>query len=71
MLKKYEIETMIANAFEELDGLLANPDQDGKYTTVYSAKATTDDNGDLILTFKEDCFSDDKPDRYRVKIEYF
>lgn len=32
MLKKYEVETMIKNVLEDLDGLLSEPDQDGKCT---------------------------------------
>lgn len=69
MLKKYEVENIIANALEGLDGLLSKPDvEDGK-CTVYESKVTKNDD-DLILTFKEDCFSDDAPYKYRIKVEY-
>ena len=69
MIKKYEVETIIKNALEDLDGLLSKPDQDGK-CTLYEASVTEDKNGDLIFTFKEDYFSSDV-DNYRIKVEYF
>ena len=70
MLKKYEVVTIIANALEELDGVLSPiADEDGKHT-LYEAKVEEDENHYLIFTFKEDYFSDNKPDKYRIKIEY-
>lgn len=70
MLKKYEVVTIIANALEELDSVLSPMvDEDGKHT-LYEAKVEEDENHDLIFTFKEDYFSDDKPDKYRIRVEY-
>ena len=70
MLKKYEVENKIIEAFEEWDGMTSDkPDEDGYYT-IFESKVIEDSNGDLILSFKEDFFSDDKPDKYRIKIEY-
>jgi hypothetical protein len=71
MLKKYEVENQIIAALEEWDGLISDkPDEDGNYT-IFESKVSKDDNGDFILSFKEDCLSDDKPDKYRIKIEYY
>lgn len=71
MLKNYEVENQIIAALEEWDGLTSDkPDQDGYYT-IFESKVVKDDNGDLILSFKEDVLSDDKPDKYRIKIEYY
>ena len=71
MLKKYEVENIITNALEELDHVLSpHLNEDGEHT-IYEAKVEEDENHDLIFTFKEDCFSDDKPDKYRIKVEYF
>lgn len=70
MLKKYEVENQIRAALEEWDGIISDkPDENGYYT-IFESKVIEDDNGDLILSFKEDCLSDDKPDKYRIKIEY-
>ena len=69
MLAKYEVEDIIVRALEGLDGMLSKPSQDGG-CTVYEAQVTTDDNGDLIFIFKEDLLSSDKPDKYKIKIEY-
>ena len=70
MLKKYEVENQIRAALEEWDGLMSDkPDEDGYYT-MFESKVIEDENGDLILSFKEDALSDDKPDKYRIKIEY-
>ena len=70
MLKKYEVENQIRAALEEWDGLMSDkPDEDGYYT-MFESKVVEDENGDLILSFKEDALSDDKPDKYRIKIEY-
>ena len=69
MIKKYEVETIIKNALEDLDGLLSKPDQDGK-CTLCEASVKEDENGDLIFSFKEDCFSSDV-DNYRITVEYF
>lgn len=69
MIKKYEVETIIKNALEDLDGLLSKPDQDGK-CTLYEASVKEDENGDLIFLFKEDCFANDV-DEYKIKIEYY
>lgn len=68
MIKKYEVETIIKNALEDLDGLLSKPDENGK-CTVYESSVMEDENGNLIFTFKEDCFSKDT-DKYIIKIEY-
>lgn len=69
MIAKYEVETIIKNALGDLNGLLSKPDQDGK-CTIYEASVTEDVNGDLIFTFKEDCFDDMYVDKYKIKIEY-
>ena len=70
MLKKYEVENQIREALEEWDGIMSDkPDEDGYYA-IFESKVVEDDNGDLILSFKEDCLSNDKPDKYRIKIEY-
>lgn len=70
MLAKWEVKEIITQAFEELDGMLSKPDYETGKCDVYEAKVVEDDNGDLIFTFKEDCLSSDKPDKYRIKIEY-
>jgi hypothetical protein len=71
MLKKYEVENQIKAALEEWDGIMCDkPDENGNYT-IFESKVIEDDNGDLILSFKEDFLSEDKPDKYRIKIEYF
>lgn len=69
MIKKYEVETIIRNALEELDGMLSKPDYEDGKCTVYEASVAEDEKGDLIFSFKEDFLSDDI-DRYRIKIEY-
>ena len=69
MLKKYAVENIITNAFKNLDGLISKPDEDGNFT-VYEAQVEKDDMGNLILIFKEDCLSDNMPDKYRIKVEY-
>lgn len=69
MLKKYEVENIITNALEALDGLLSKPDADGK-CTVYESQVEKDDVGNLILVFKEDCLGDNISDKYRIKVEY-
>ena len=70
MLKKYEVENKIREALEEWDGIMCDkPDENGDYT-IFESKIIEDDNGDLILIFKEDFLSEDKPDKYRIKIEY-
>lgn len=70
MLKKYEVENQIIAALEEWDGIMCDkPNENGDYT-IFESKVIEDDNGDLILIFKEDFLSEDKPDRYRIKIEY-
>ena len=70
MLKKYEVVTIIANALEELDGVLSPmADEDGKHT-LYEAKVEEDENHNLIFTFKEDCLSDEQSDKYRIRVEY-
>lgn len=65
MLKKYEVENLIIGAFEELDGLV---DDDGR---LYEATTEFDDDRNLILIFNEDSLNKDnnKPDRYKIKIE--
>lgn len=69
VLKQYEVETIIENALMELDGILSPPDYEDGRSTLYEASIEKDENGDLIFSFKEDCF-DDYIDRYRIKIEY-
>lgn len=68
MLKKYEIENIITDALEDLNGLLSKPDEDGK-CTVYESCVEKDDMGNLILVFNEDCLSDNIS-KYRIKVEY-
>ena len=64
MLKKYEVESLIIGAFDELDGMV---DDDGR---LFEAKTEFDEDRNLILIFNEDSLSDNKPDKYRIKIEY-
>ena len=71
MLAEWEVKEIITQAFEELDGMLSKPDYETGKCDVCEAKVVEDDNGDLIFTFKEDCLSSDKPDKYRIKIEYY
>ena len=70
MLAKWEVMEIITQAFEELYGMLSKPDYETGKCDVCEAKVVEDDNGDLIFTFKEDCLSSDKTDKYRIKIEY-
>lgn len=70
MLAKWEVEKIITEALEELNDMFSKPDYETGKCDIYEAKVTEDDNGDLIFTFKEDCLSSDKPDKYRIKIEY-
>ena len=69
MIKKYEVETIIKNALEELDGMLSKPNYEDGKCTVFESLVKEDENGDLIFSFKEDFLSEDI-DRYRIKIEY-
>lgn len=63
MIKKYEIENLIIGAFTELDGIV----EDGR---LYEAITEFDDDRNLILIFNEDSLNkDNKPDRYKIKIE--
>ena len=71
MLAKWEVKEISTQAFQELDGMLSKPDYETGKCDVCEAKVVEDDNGDLIFTFKEDCLSSDKPDKYRIKIEYY
>ena len=71
MLKKYEVTTIIADALEELDNVWTPLAEDSGRHTLSEAKVEEDENHDLIFTFKEDSFSDEQPDKYRIKIEYF
>ncbi len=73
MIKKYEIENIIKNALEELDGMVSKPtyftpEQKEPIYTVYEANVTNDENDNLIFTFKEDCTSDEY-DKYKIQIE--
>lgn len=69
MIKKYEVETIIKNALEELDGMLSKPNYEDGKCTVFESSVEEDENGDLIFSFKED-FLSENIDRYRIKIEY-
>lgn len=69
MIKIHDIKHIITYALNELDGNISKPDQDGK-RTIHEAKIKEDNNGDLILIFKEDCFDNEHIDKYRIKIEY-
>lgn len=69
MIKKYEVETIIKNALEDLDGMLSNPKYEDGKCTVFESSVEEDENGDLIFSFKED-FLSENIDRYRIKIEY-
>lgn len=68
MIKRYEIESIIKNALEELNGKLSKPDENGK-CTIFEATTDNIQNGEIIFSFKEDMDSDDK-DKYRIRIEY-
>ena len=68
MIKKYEVETIIKNALEDLNGLLSKPNEAGE-CTVFESSVKEDENGDLIFSFKED-FLSENVDKYRIKIKY-
>lgn len=69
MIKKYEVETIIKDALEELDGMVSDPKDGTGRSAIFEASVEKDENGDLIFSFKED-FLKDTVDRYRIKIEY-
>lgn len=69
MMKKYEVEEIIKNALEELNGKIVDSKLGDGTSTVFEASVEEDENGDLIFLFKEDMFSE-YTDRYRIKIEY-
>ena len=69
MIKKYEVENIIKDALEELDGKMSKPRYDGNLCTIYESSVSEDENGDLIFSFKEDIL-DKEIDKYRIKIEY-
>lgn len=69
MIKKYEVESIIKDALEELNGMLSKPKYENDERTVYQAHVEEDENGDMIFSFKEDIMGEDV-DRYRIKIEY-
>lgn len=69
MLKRYEVETIIRNALEELDGRLSKPDENGE-CTVYEANVEDKGNGILELSFKEDMLDKEEiPTKYRITVE--
>lgn len=70
MLKQYEVETIIINALEELNGKLSKSNyDDGKYT-VYESNVEDKGNGVLVLSFKEDMLDKEEiPTKYRITVE--
>ena len=69
MIKKHEVERIIMDALEELNGQLSEPKYEEGSCTIFEASVEKDENGDLIFSFKEDCLSK-TIDKYRIKIEY-
>lgn len=70
MLKRYEVETIITNALEELNGQLSKPDYDDGECTVYEANVEDRGNGVLELSFREDMLDDNEmPTKYRITVE--
>lgn len=69
MIKKYEVEQIIKNALEELDGKMVDAKLGDGSVTVFESSVQYDENGDLIFSFKEDVFSENV-DKYRIKVEY-
>lgn len=69
MLKRYEVETIIKGALEELDCRLSKPDENDEYT-VYEVNVEDKENGVLELSFKEDMLDKEEiPTRYRITVE--
>lgn len=70
MIKRYEIESIIENVLDELNGKLSKPDENDK-CTVFEATTNNPQNGEILFSFKEDMFDDDEEsDRFRIRIEY-
>ena len=70
MIKRYEIENIIENALEELNGKLSKPDENNK-CTVFEADINKTQSGEIFFSFKEDIFdNDEEPQRFRIRIEY-
>lgn len=68
MIKKHEVERIISDALEELNGKTSeSKDEDGTSSS-FKAIVEKDENGDLIFLFKEDDINENI-DRYRIKIE--
>lgn len=69
MLKRYEVETIIRNVLEELNGRLSKPDENDE-CTVYEVNVEDKGNGILELSFKEDMLDKEEiPTKYRITVE--
>lgn len=69
MLKQYEVETIIKDALEELNGCVSDLDQYDK-CTVYESNVEDKGNGILELSFKEDMLDKNEiPTKYRITVE--
>lgn len=70
MIRGYEVEDIIENALDELNGKLSKPDENDK-CTVYEADTDKAQSGEIIFSFKEDIFDNEEiPQRFRIRIEY-
>lgn len=70
MLKQYEVETIIINALEELNGKLSKPNYDDGECTVYESNVEDKGKGVLELSFKEDMLDkEETPAKYRITVE--
>lgn len=70
MIKRYEIENIIENALEELNGKLSKPDENNK-CTVFEANTDNPQNGEILFSFKEDMSDNEEQlQRFRIRIEY-
>lgn len=72
MIKRYEVENMIINALEELDGHMSDkPDEDGNYDLYF---VVTNDYDDYIIVDFQTCHGGDlknmSHDKYKIKVEY-
>ena len=68
MIKKHDVKMIIRNALEELDGKISEM-KNGDGLSVYEARVSEDENGNLIFSFKENCLSN-SVDIYKISIEY-
>lgn len=71
MLKKHEVEKVITDSLTALDGVVLPPTNVNEKPTIAEANVYKDDvTGDIMMKYKEDCFSTVTPNIYRIKIIY-